>query len=153
MACAPSEDSHQPGHPPSLIRVFAVRMKKAWVLSYLSSAQRKLWSDWADVQAYLSLRWAHTHLIGFVTRRRTPIKLDINVKILWVTIRRSKVTTEGLKINSTGPSVEKKQNKKNKQTKQNKKKQQQKNKKTGKCFLHLGNLHPGLKCCSIKLWL
>ena len=25
MACAPSENSNQPGHPPSLIRVFAVR--------------------------------------------------------------------------------------------------------------------------------
>ena len=34
MACAPSEDSDQPGHPPSLIRVFAVRMKNAWFLSY-----------------------------------------------------------------------------------------------------------------------
>ena len=34
MTCAPSEDSDQPGHPPSLIRVFAVRMKKAWVLTY-----------------------------------------------------------------------------------------------------------------------
>ena len=31
--CAPSEHSDQPGHPPSLIRVFAVLMKKAWVLS------------------------------------------------------------------------------------------------------------------------
>ena len=30
---APSEDSDQPGHPPRLIRVFAVRMKKPWVLS------------------------------------------------------------------------------------------------------------------------
>ena len=39
MACAPSEDSDQPGHPPSLIRVFAVRMKKPWVLSYSWSAQ------------------------------------------------------------------------------------------------------------------
>ena len=29
-------------HPPSLIRVFAVRMKKAWVLSYPLSAQRRL---------------------------------------------------------------------------------------------------------------
>ena len=38
MACAPSENSDQPGHPPSLIRVFAVRMKKAWVLSYPLSA-------------------------------------------------------------------------------------------------------------------
>ena len=26
MACAPSEDSDQPGHPPSLIRLFAVRL-------------------------------------------------------------------------------------------------------------------------------
>ena len=42
--CAPSEDSDQPGHSPSLIRVFAVHMKKAWVLSYQLSAQRRLWS-------------------------------------------------------------------------------------------------------------
>ena len=42
MACAPSKDSDQPGHPPSLIRVFAVRMKKAWVLSYPLSAQERL---------------------------------------------------------------------------------------------------------------
>ena len=67
--CAPSEDSDQPGHPLSLIRVFAVRMKKPWVLSYPLSAQRRLWSDWADVQVELSLRWAHTHFVGFVTRR------------------------------------------------------------------------------------
>ena len=48
MACAPSEDSDQPGHPPSLIRVFAVRVKKAWVLSYPLSVQQRLRSDWAD---------------------------------------------------------------------------------------------------------
>ena len=46
--CAPSKDSDQPGHLPSLIRVLAVSMKKAWVLSYPLSAQRRLWSDWAD---------------------------------------------------------------------------------------------------------
>ena len=39
MACAPSEDSDQPGHLPSPIRVFAVRMKKAWILSYPHHAQ------------------------------------------------------------------------------------------------------------------
>ena len=38
--CAPSEDSDQPGLPPSLIRVFAVRLKKPWVLSYPFNAQR-----------------------------------------------------------------------------------------------------------------
>ena len=63
---APSEDSDQPGHPPSLIRVFAVRMKEAWVLSYPLSAQRRLLSGWADAQADLSLRWAHIHFVGFV---------------------------------------------------------------------------------------
>ena len=67
--CASSEDSDQPGHPPSLIRVFAVRMKKAWVLSYPLSAQRRLWSDWEDAQADLSLCWAHSHFVGFVMSR------------------------------------------------------------------------------------
>ena len=59
MACAPSEVSDQPGHPPSLISVFIVRLKKAWVLSYPLSAQRRLWADWVDTQADMSLRWAH----------------------------------------------------------------------------------------------
>ena len=67
--CAPSEDSDQPGHPPSLIRVFAVRMKKAWVLSYPLSPQRRLWSDWVDAQADLNLHWAHSHFVGFVMLR------------------------------------------------------------------------------------
>ena len=58
--CAPSEDSDQPGQPPSLIRVFAARKKKHWVLSYALSAQWRLWSDWADAQADLSLRWEHS---------------------------------------------------------------------------------------------
>ena len=62
VACAPSEDSDQPGHPASLIRVFAVRMKKAWVLSYPLSAQRRFWSDWASDQ---SLRWAHMPFCWF----------------------------------------------------------------------------------------
>ena len=46
MACAPSEDSDQPGHPHNLIRAFTVRMKEVWVLSYPSSAQhmpRLIW--------------------------------------------------------------------------------------------------------------
>ena len=58
LTCASREDSDQPGHPLSLIRVLAVRMKKAWVLSYPLSVQRWLWSDWIDAQADLSFRWA-----------------------------------------------------------------------------------------------
>ena len=46
-------------HPPSLNRVFAVCMKKHSVLSYQLSTRQRLWSDWANAQADLSLRWAH----------------------------------------------------------------------------------------------
>ena len=42
MAYAPSEDSDDPGHLPRLIRVFAVRIKKVWVLSYALGAQQRL---------------------------------------------------------------------------------------------------------------
>ena len=53
MACVPGEDSDQPGHSPSLIRVFAVCMKKHWVLGYPLSAQRRLirlgrWPCWSE---------------------------------------------------------------------------------------------------------
>ena len=43
--------------------------QKAWALSYPLSAQRRLWSDWADAQADLSLRWVHSHFAGFVMSR------------------------------------------------------------------------------------
>ena len=68
MTYAPSKDLDQPGHPSSLTRVFAVRLKKAWVLSYPLSAQQRLWSDWADAQADLSLCWVYSHFVGFVMR-------------------------------------------------------------------------------------
>ena len=44
---------------------FAVRMKKPWALNFLLSAQWKLWSDWADVQADPSLRWAQRSFCWF----------------------------------------------------------------------------------------
>ena len=66
---APSEDSDKPGHPPSLIRVFAVRSVGSWGPKLSSCGQRRLWSDWADAQADLSLRWAHSYIVGFVMSR------------------------------------------------------------------------------------
>ena len=69
----------QPGHPPSLIKVFAVRMKNPWVLSYRLSAQQRIWSDWPDAQADLSLRWAYTHFVGFVMSWLISWGLDIFV--------------------------------------------------------------------------
>ena len=65
---APSEDSDQPGHPPSLIRVFAVRMKKPWVLGYPWSAKRRLWSDWQMPRLILVFAGRTCHFVGFVAR-------------------------------------------------------------------------------------
>ena len=45
MTCMPSEDSDQPGHPPSLIRVFAVGFTGRWRPRPSSGWQRRLWSD------------------------------------------------------------------------------------------------------------
>ena len=72
MAWAPSEDSD----PPSLIRVFAVRMKKALDLS----AQRRFWSDWAGAQTDLSLRWVHSHFAGFLMKHLKYIFSASNAK-------------------------------------------------------------------------
>ena len=37
--------------------------------THSSCGQRRLWSDWADAQADLSLRWAHSRFVGFVMSR------------------------------------------------------------------------------------
>ena len=65
--CAPSEDSGQHGHPPSLISLHCAHKENLgpWAHSYPLSAHRRLWSDWADAQADLSLRWAHMSLCLF----------------------------------------------------------------------------------------
>ena len=52
-------------HKPSLIRVFAVRTMDSWGPNVSSCGQRRLWSDWADAQADLSLRWAHRSFCWF----------------------------------------------------------------------------------------
>ena len=66
FGCAPNEDSDQPGHPPSLIRAFAVRSMGRLGVKLSSCGQRRLWLDWADAQADLRLRWVHTHFVGFI---------------------------------------------------------------------------------------
>ena len=56
--CTPREDSDQPGHPPSLIRVFAVAH---WVAKDPRTQ--------AFFRLDQSLRWAHSHSVGFVVSR------------------------------------------------------------------------------------
>ena len=71
MACAPSEDSDQPGHPPSLIRVFVVRLMGSKGPKLSSCGQRRLirlggcpgWSE-SSLGAHailLVLSWGGSH--------------------------------------------------------------------------------------------
>ena len=76
-------------HPYSLITVFAVRMKKPWVLSSPLIAQRRLWSDWVDAQADLSLPWAHMsfcwfcHASAWATTKQAPCVLSSPLSAQW----------------------------------------------------------------------
>ena len=42
-----------------------VRLKKHWFIIYPLSPQRRLWSNWADANAVLILRWAHMTFCRF----------------------------------------------------------------------------------------
>ena len=53
--------------------VFVVRMKKLGSLTTYWAHGEKLWSDWADAQADLILRWTHSHFVDFVMRHRQRI--------------------------------------------------------------------------------
>ena len=59
LPCAPNEEWDQPAHPRSQIRVFVGSMKKLCILGYPKCAQRRFWSDCANAQSDLNLRWAH----------------------------------------------------------------------------------------------
>ena len=54
MTCAPSKDSDQPGHPPSLIRDFAVRVKKPRVQHWAHSegSDQTGWMLWLKSLTY-----------------------------------------------------------------------------------------------------
>ena len=60
-----SEDSDQPAHPRSLIRVFANRMCLLQPPGYPKRDERKPLPNWEDVQAYLSLCWSHRSYCRF----------------------------------------------------------------------------------------
>ena len=89
MACAPSHDSDQPGHQPSLIRVFAVRMKKARVLIYLLSAQQR----WRKLGS-LSTHWAHSEDSDQTGRKLRLIRVFAGCKVRDGSLMRKNWATE-----------------------------------------------------------
>ena len=50
---------------PPVWSVFAVHSMGSWGPNVSSCGQRRLWSDWADSQADLRLRWAHRSFCWF----------------------------------------------------------------------------------------
>ena len=90
---------------------FAVRMKKAWVLSYPLSAQRRLWSDWGDrmprliwvfagrtlILLVLSCRGSHNHsqnCVKFVSYCKN-LKISDTRKFIVITL---KVEEDGVSL-------------------------------------------------------
>ena len=47
------------------------------------NAQRRLWSDWADAQTDLSLRWAQSHFVGFIMRRLILCNMLMATTVIW----------------------------------------------------------------------
>ena len=65
--CATSEDSDQPAHPRSLIRVFAERMCLLQPLDYkIEINENPCHIGWMYVQVYLSLCWSYRFYCMFV---------------------------------------------------------------------------------------
>ena len=93
---------------PSLIRVFAVLMKKHWVPSYPLSTQRR--SDWADVQADLSLCWvhmpfhwfchemAHLNFMILFSKHNNFTNCALIEKEVFASVRKQKLTSFGVSV-------------------------------------------------------
>ena len=103
---AASEDSDQPAHSRSLIRIFIGRIFDSQGCSSSSCGQRRLWSDCTDAQADLSLRLADSTKMyvfaryGFISFDYTDVKHAMYSKIVfdW-RIQGNHNTFESLRIN------------------------------------------------------
>ena len=79
--CAPSEDSDQPGHLPNMIRFLPVRSVGSWRSNLSSCGQRILWSDWADAQADLCLRWVQSSCCWFCHEAAQMVIPDVYIEL------------------------------------------------------------------------
>ena len=82
---APSEDYDQPGHPPSLSRVFAVRAMGYRGPKPSSCGQWRLWSDWVDAQADLKSSLGQ-HAILMVLSLGGTYNFSLNLWLGWAVV-------------------------------------------------------------------
>ena len=71
----------------------------SWGPKLSSCGQRRLWSDWADAQADLSLCWAHSHFVGFV---RSRLKYVVTVEQVEIQLKQKQSKRKSLVWNSSG---------------------------------------------------
>ena len=59
LTCTSNDDSNQPAHPRSLIRIYVVRMMKLCIFCYPKCVHLRFWSNCANTQADLNPLGAH----------------------------------------------------------------------------------------------
>ena len=83
----PSKDSDQPGHLPSLIRVFVVCSLGSYgPKTRFLHVDSEDWSDWTDAQADLNLCWAHRSFCWFcraMAQLLTILHTRLIMKKIW----------------------------------------------------------------------
>ena len=80
LTCPPNRGSNQPAHPRRLIRIFVVHTKKL-----CKRDQWRFWSDCANAQSDLNLRWAHVSKSTFSDVATLMIYEDLNNKSYFIT--------------------------------------------------------------------
>ena len=85
MTCAPSEDSGQPGHPPSQIRVFAARTVGSWGPNVFLCGQRRFWSDWACISTAVMIPYQIAKILHW-TKDSTSTVSTYSLILIWTAI-------------------------------------------------------------------
>ena len=92
MACVHREDSDQPRHPPSLIRVFAVRMKKAWSLTSIPNPKFIYFSGYTITYNYMRCNTISNILVAtHWTHSEDSDQTERMPRLIWISARRTVV--------------------------------------------------------------
>ena len=101
QTCAPSEDTDQPAHTRSLIRIFTGHSLDNQGCKVSSRGQRRLWSDCANAQADLSLRLTDMTEGTFSHRLRIKwLNNACRVKVILRWYTRHSEMVQGISISS-----------------------------------------------------
>ena len=85
-SCILGNSTEAPGIHPVWSASSLSAWRKFWSLA-THWAHTEDWSDWADAQADLSLRWAHSLFVGFVMRRlKSQMAVSVSSPCPWLEV-------------------------------------------------------------------